>query len=150
MILVTLYTKKGKPYVVEGVFCKHCLESSSSDSDGEQKLTVPTQDPEKMNEHDLKENEKKPDKSDKEYLSLLDPLLTESQVPVSKTPLEVNETERVSGCNIILTLNWLNTKLMLKDWKRFILPAIALCLWACFLVMLSHFSFPIIRCSDGR
>lgn len=153
MIVVTLYTKKGKAQVVEGVFCKHCLESSSSssDSEGEESMTVLTKKPEdkesELSVEELHEMEKLETKSTE---PLLEQQVKEIPLEQTKTPLDLTETERISRWNIIWTLNWLNTKLMLKDWKRFILPAACLLIWILCLIINSKFSFPIEKCPDGR
>ena len=152
-ILVTLYTKKGKPQVVEGVFCKHCLESSSSstDSDEEQNITTLTKKPEdKVNELDMSEPLKTEKLDTASTSPLLDQPVSEVQMEPTKTPLDLTETESISKWNIIWTLNWLNAKLMLKDWKRFILPAVFLFIWIAILVIISV-TAPIQRiCNDGR
>jgi len=81
---------------------------------------------------------------------LLDQPVSEVQMEPTKTPLDLTETESISKWNIIWTLNWLNAKLMLKDWKRFILPAVFLFIWIAILVIISV-TAPIQRiCNDGR
>ena len=150
---MTLYTKKGKPQVVEGVFCKHCLESSSSssDSDEEHNITTLTKKPEdKVNELDMSEPLKTEKLDTASTSPLLDQPVSEVQMEPTKTPLDLTETESISKWNIIWTLNWLNAKLMLKDWKRFILPAVFLFIWIAILVIISV-TAPIQRiCNDGR
>ena len=150
---MTLYTKKGKPQVVEGVFCKHCLESSSSssDSDEEQNITTLTKKPEdKVNELDMSEPLKTEKLDTASTSPLLDQPVSEVQMEPTKTPLDLTETESISKWNIIWTLNWLNAKLMLKDWKRFFLPAVFLFIWIAILVIISV-TAPIQRiCNDGR
>ena len=144
---MTLYTKK------EGVFCKHCLESSSSssDSDEEQNITTLTKKPEdKVNELDMSEPLKTEKLDTASTSPLLDQPVSEVQMEPTKTPLDLTETESISKWNIIWTLNWLNAKLMLKDWKRFILPAVFLFIWIAILVIISV-TAPIQRiCNDGR
>ena len=150
---MTLYTKKGKPQVVEGVFCKHCLESSSSssDSDGEQSITILTKKPEdKVSESNMMELQETEKLDTRSTSPLLDQSVSEVQSEPSKPPLDLTETERVSKWNIIWTLNWLNAKLMLKDWKRFILPAVFLFIWIAILVILSKVSPTQGICDDGR
>jgi hypothetical protein len=139
--------------VVEGVFCKHCLESSSSssDSDEEQNITTLTKKPEdKVNELDMSELLKTEKLDTASTSPLLDQPVSEVQMEPTKTPLDLTETESISKWNIIWTLNWLNAKLMLKDWKRFILPAVFLFIWIAILVIISV-TAPIQRiCNDGR
>lgn len=139
--------------MVEGVFCKHCLESSSSssDSDEEQNITTLTKKPEdKVNELDMSEPLKTEKLDTASTSPLLDQPVSEVQMEPTKTPLDLTETESISKWNIIWTLNWLNAKLMLKDWKRFILPAVFLFIWIAILVIISV-TAPIQRiCNDGR
>ena len=139
--------------MVEGVFCKHCLESSSSssDSDEEQNITTLTKKPEdKVNELDMSELLKTEKLDTASTSPLLDQPVSEVQMEPTKTPLDLTETESISKWNIIWTLNWLNAKLMLKDWKRFILPAVFLFIWIAILVIISV-TAPIQRiCNDGR
>ena len=139
--------------MVEGVFCKHCLESSSSssDSDEEQNVTTLTKKPEdKVNELDMSEPLKTEKLDTASTSPLLDQPVSEVQMEPTKTPLDLTETESISKWNIIWTLNWLNAKLMLKDWKRFILPAVFLFIWIAILVIISV-TAPIQRiCNDGR
>lgn len=38
---MTVYSKKGKPYELDGVYCRHCFETSSSEEETAEPIPVP-------------------------------------------------------------------------------------------------------------
>ena len=125
---VTMYNKKGKAYTVEGVYCKHCLEESSSESEGEQLLTVPPE---------VKEEVKEATE-----------VVKEATEPV--VPLDVKSAEKTSACSVITSLTSLNTLVMLKDWKMYIILGVVLVLWAFVIILTAKLTVTSLLCPDGR
>ena len=142
---VTMYNKKGKAYTVEGVYCKHCLEESSSESEGEQSLITPPE---------VKEEVTEPlDTSSP--ATLTQPLLeashqSESMDTPPVVPLDVKSVEKTNACSVIGSLTSLNTLVMLKDWKMYIVLAVVLVLWAFVVILTAKLTVGSLRCPDGR
>ena len=146
---VTMYNKKGKAYTVEGVYCKHCLEESSSESEGEQLLTVPPEVKEEVKEA----TEEVTDTSSP--ATLTQPLLTASHQSESMNtepvvPLDVKSAEKTSACSVITSLTSLNTLVMLKDWKMYIILGVVLVLWAFVIILTAKLTVTSLLCPDGR
>ena len=146
---VTMYNKKGKAYTVEGVYCKHCLEESSSESEGEQLLTVPPEVKEEVKEA----TEVVTDTSSP--ATLTQPLLTASHQSESMNtepvvPLDVKSAEKTSACSVITSLTSLNTLVMLKDWKMYIILGVVLVLWAFVIILTAKLTVTSLLCPDGR
>ena len=146
---VTMYNKKGKAYTVEGVYCKHCLEESSSESEGEQLLTVPPEVKEEVKEA----TEEVTDTSSP--ATLTQPLLTVSHQSESMNtepvvPLDVKSAEKTSACSVITSLTSLNTLVMLKDWKMYIILGVVLVLWAFVIILTAKLTVTSLLCPDGR
>ena len=146
---VTMYNKKGKAYTVEGVYCKHCLEESSSESEGEQSLTVPPEVKEEVKD----ETEEATDTSSP--TTLTQPLLTASHQSESMNaepvvPLDVRSAEKTSACSVITSLTSLNTLVMLKDWKMYIILGVVLVLWAFVIILTAKLTVMSLLCPDGR
>ena len=144
---VTMYNKKGKAYTVEGVYCKHCLEESSSESEGEQSLTTP---PEVKEAEEATES---PDTSSP--ATLTQPLLeTSHQSELMNTspvvPLDVKSAEKTNACSVIGSLTSLNTLVMLKDWKMYIILGVVLVLWAFVVILTAKLTVARFQCPDGR
>ena len=165
--VVTIYTKKGNAITTEGVYCKHCVEeSSSSDGDDKHPLTIPpsqtTKQPKETdsNENTTTNQEQGEDQYHQDTSTVTSPsLLTDNTLtePLiqenDERPtnyLDIRDKEKTSATSIIGALTWLNWKLTIKDWKRFIIPAIALVCWSLYIVFISHWSFDNTYCPDGR
>ena len=161
MIIVTIYNKKGEAFVTEGVYCRHCLNTSGSESD--QSLTEPpiqvTKHPKQKPEEEEHEEVGKAATESNAVIptsptTLMDGTLTEPLIlednHVSTDRLDVRDKEKISASSIIGALTWLNWKLTIKDWKRFIVPAIALVLWSICIIFVSTWSYDVSYCPDGR
>lgn len=147
---VTMYNKKGKAYTVEGVYCKHCLEESSSESEGEQSLTTPPQVTEEVKEE---ATEEATDTSSP--TTLTQPLLatvhqSESNNTPPVVPLDVKTAEKTNACSVIASLTSLNTLVMLKDWKMYIVLGVVLVLWAFVVILTAKLTVMSLLCPDGR
>ena len=160
---VTMYNKKGKAYTVEGVYCKHCLEESSSESEGEQLLTVPPEVKEEVKEATevVKEATEVVKEATEEVTdtsspaTLTQPLLTASHQSESMNtepvvPLDVKSAEKTSACSVITSLTSLNTLVMLKDWKMYIILGVVLVLWAFVIILTAKLTVTSLLCPDGR
>ena len=160
--VVTIYTKKGTAITTEGVYCKHCVEeSSSSDGDDKHSLTTPpaqtTKQPKESEENEVDDthltNQQDPSTiTSSSFLAdntLTEPLIQESD-KLSTDSLDMLDKEKTSCTSIIGALTWLNWKLMYKNWKMFILPLIVLIGWCLYIFILGKFTMPVTRCPDGR
>ena len=165
--VVTIYTKKGNAITTEGVYCKHCVEeSSSSDGDDKHPLTIPpsqtTKQPKETDSNETTttnqeqgEDQYHQDTSTVTSPSLLtdntltEPLIQENDERPTNY-LDIRDKEKTSATSIIGALTWLNWKLTYKNWKLFILPLIVLIGWCLYIFFLGIFSMPVFRCSDGR
>ena len=157
--VVTIYNKKGEAFVCEGVYCRHCLNTSGSESD--QSLTEPpaqtTKQPKENEENEVDDthstNQQDPSTiTSSSFLAdntLTEPLIQESDKR-SVDRLDVRDKEKTSCTSIIGALTWLNWKLTIKDWKRFIIPAVALVCWSIYIVFVGHWSIDNTYCPDGR
>ena len=162
--VVTIYNKKGEAFVCEGVYCRHCLNTSGSESD--QSLTEPpsqtTKQPKETdsNENTMTNQEQGEDQYHQDTSTVTSPsLLTDNTLtePLiqenDERPtnyLDIRDKEKTSATSIIGALTWLNWKLTYKNWKLFILPIIVLIGWCLYIFFLGIFSMPVFRCSDGR
>ena len=165
--VVTIYTKKGTAITTEGVYCKHCVEeSSSSDGDDRHPLTIPpaqtTKQPKESETSDVhptnpQQQQQQGQGSNSTVTSpsfltnntLTEPLIQENDKrPTDR--LDVRNKEKTSPTSIIGALTWLNWKLMYKNWKMFILPLLVLIGWCLYIFLIGKLTFPVIRCPDGR
>ena len=159
-IIVTIYNKKGEAFICEGVYCRHCLNTSGSESD--QSLTEPpaqtTKQPKETETSDVhstnqqqQEGLTSPVTSPSFMTSntLTEPLIQENDKR-SKDYLDIRDKEKTSPTSIIGALTWLNWRLMYKNWKMFILPLIVLVDWCLYIFIIGKFSLPAFRCPDGR
>lgn len=158
-IIVTIYTKKGNAIITEGVYCKHCVEeSSSSDGDDKHSLTTPpaqtTKQPKETEASDvhLTNQQQQEGLTSSSFMTnntLTEPLIQENDKR-SKDYLDIRDKEKTSPTSIIGALTWLNWRLMYKNWKMFILPLIVLVDWCLYIFIIGKFSLPAFRCPDGR
>ena len=158
-IIVTIYTKKGNAIITEGVYCKHCVEeSSSSDGDDKHSLTTPpaqtTKQPKETEASDvhLTNQQQQEGLTSSSFMTnntLTEPLIQENNKR-SKDYLDIRDKEKTSPTSIIGALTWLNWKLTIKDWKRFIIPAIALVCWSLYIIFVGYWSIDNSYCPDGR
>ena len=148
MIIVTIYNKKGKAFETDGMYCKRCLEESSSSDGGDaQELTTPIHQATKQPE----ETEVLPSSALMSEDQLTTPLLEENGMEQSTTDqLNLENKEKTSSSSIIGALTWLNWKLMYKNWKLFVLPLVALVGWCLYIFLVGKFVLPAMICPDGR
>ena len=163
--IVTIYNKKGEAFVCEGVYCRQCLNTSGSESD--QSLTEPpaqtTKQPKESETSDVhptnpqQQQQQQGQESNSTVTSpsfltnntLTEPLIQENDKrPTDR--LDVRDKEKTSPTSIIGALTWLNWKLTIKDWKRFIIPAIALVCWSIYIIFVGYWSYDNRYCPDGR
>lgn len=138
---MTIYNKKGKPYTLEGVYCRHCLESASSSEENDTPVRPITTKPV---EDDQTETSQAEVFLDDTKDSIHQPLLEET-----RDVLANKQVERVSWFTTIKSLFWLHYKLVFCDWKRLILPIILSFVLLLAVRIAVLLSVPYVKCEDG-
>lgn len=149
---MTVYNKKGKPYTLEGVYCHHCMESSSSEEEGDTPISSITQKPKKEEvEEPIVESSSTTtatmDSLNEDFLNK--PLLEESTVSSQNDILTDKDSVRISTGTILKSLLWLNRKLAFCEWKKLVSPILLLFIMVVVVWIISLISPTITKCPDG-
>lgn len=144
---MTIYNKKGKPYTLEGVYCHHCIESSSSEEEGDTPISSITQKPKEEEVEEPVIESTTMDSLNEDFLNK--PLLEESTVSSQKDVLTDKDSIRVSTGTILKSLLWLNRKLAFCEWKKLVSPILLLLIMVVVVWIISLLSPSITKCPDG-
>ena len=154
-----MYTKKGRPIVVDNLYCKKCFSDSDSESEaeGNNEATIETEDkpaekgavddknspypqPSKEGQTEQPTEQSPASTATELQLSVLSdaskPDLSKSLLPevsMKKNPsmysLNVMMDRSTSCIEYIFSLNWLHFTLMKKDGIRLLIPVIGMIVW---------------------
>lgn len=146
-----MYSKKGKPFVVDGVFCHHCIAESESESESdheELRQEESTDNINSSNHSDLSETHKEssPEKQQESFPKK--EVDTIEATPLSK--IEMKDIRPTSFCAFIMALNWMNFTILRKSMLGIIISILLMVIW--FLLVIGQDFLGLIMyrsCPDG-
>ena len=151
-----MYSKKGKPFVVDGVFCHHCIAESESESESESELDHEEFRQEELTDSfnplkqsvDLSETHEEFSLEKQQESPLKEELGTIEATPLSK--IEMKDIRPTSFCAFIMALNWMNFTILRKSMLGIIISILLMVIW--FLLVIGQDFLGLIMyrsCPDG-
>ena len=151
-----MYSKKGKPFVVDGVFCHHCIAESESESESESELDHEEFRQEELTDSfnplkqsvDLSETHEEFSLEKQQESPLKEELGTIEAKPLSK--IEMKDIRPTSFCAFIMALNWMNFTILRKSMLGIIISILLMVIW--FLLVIGQDFLGLIMyqsCPDG-
>ena len=175
--VVTVYTKKGRPIVVDNLYCKKCFSDSESESEAEDKSQTehnpsstegtaasPSPNPEPNDESHQNQSAEGvapacatdiqlsvvSDSSKSDVSKLLLPDAAGQEKPL-RYKLDVMMDRSTTFLEFIISLNWLHFTIMKKDSIRLLIPIIGMVVWLGIVIIYSSIAgmFSATQCDDG-
>lgn len=147
---------------MEGVYCRHCIDESSSEDEADSIFVAPavkekvaTTEKEKAATIEKEEQAMPKTQMEVEMQPTTNVKSSQENASFASSPYENdNQPEQEMNINsnsspcVLGALMWLNTKLLLNDFKKYIIAVLALAIWIVLCIAYSTLSVQE-KCADG-